>query len=129
MKIDVSLGEVVDKITILAIKLDKIKDPDKRKNIKREFDLIGKCMEEAGITRESQWYNDLLAVNLALWDIEDAIRKKEAQKVFDDEFIALARSVYRNNDIRAEIKKKINLAFGSELIEEKEYVDYRKGGL
>ena len=124
MKIDISIGELVDKVTILAIKLEKIKDEKKLKNIRREFDLLGESMKEIGITADSEAYASLKKVNLKLWDIEDHIRIKEAKKEFDADFIRLARSVYFNNDKRAEIKKDINIKFGSDLVEEKEYQPY-----
>ena len=125
MKIDISIGELVDKVTILSIKLEKIKNPDKLKNIKKEYDLLYESMKKTGITKDSEQFINLVQVNLSLWDIEDKIRIKEANKQFDDDFIQLARSVYFENDKRAEIKKQINLTFGSDLIEEKEYVQYK----
>jgi len=126
MKIDVSIGEVVDKVSILEIKLEKMKDPAKRANVEKEYAVLKKYLEEEGISTESDDYKELKKVNETLWDIEDRIRIKEQQQEFDDEFIQLARSVYLNNDERSVIKKRINLAHGSDLIEEKEYVDYRK---
>jgi len=125
MKIDISIGELVDKVTILSIKLEKIKNPEKLKNIKKEYDLLYESMKSAGITKDLEYFKNLVKVNLRLWDIEDKIRIKEANKAFDDDFIRLARSVYFENDERAEIKKQINLTFGSDLIEEKEYVQYK----
>ncbi len=124
MKIDISIGELVDKVTILVIKLEKIKDPSKVKNIQKEYELLLKPMTDCGIELHSEEFMALKDVNLKLWEIEDRIRIKEAEKAFDEEFIELARSVYVTNDERADIKKRINLATGSELIEEKEYVDY-----
>lgn len=124
MKIDISTGELVDKVTILAIKLEKISDPSKVKNIRKEYELLLQPMTDCGIGTDSEEFLALKGVNLKLWEIEDRIRVKEAQKAFDSEFIELARSVYFTNDRRAEIKKRINLATGSELVEEKEYVDY-----
>ncbi len=124
MKIDVSIGEVVDKISILSIKLKKIKDREKLKNIRKEYGLLKDSLEEIGIKTGSEEFKQLEEINLKLWDIEDKIRLKEAKKEFDDEFIHLARSVYFNNDKRSDIKRKINLKYGSELIEEKEYADY-----
>ncbi|MGC9365400.1 MAG: DUF6165 family protein [Fidelibacterota bacterium] len=126
MKIDISVGEVVDKLTILSIKLEKFKDPDKRENVRKEFDKLSGEMEKSGIRPTSAEFEALKEINLKLWDIEDAIRIKEARKEFDDEFIQLARSVYFNNDKRAAIKKQINLKYGSEIIEEKEYVKYNR---
>ena len=125
MQIEISIGELVDKVTILSIKLEKIKNPDKLKNIKKEYDLLYESMKKTGITKDSEQFINLVQVNLSLWDIEDKIRIKEANKQFDDDFIQLARSVYFENDKRAEIKKQINLTFGSDLIEEKEYVQYK----
>lgn len=124
MKIDVSIGELVDKVSILAIKLQKITDEAKLANVRKEYDLLLDYMQTAGITATSSDYQELLQVNSRLWDIEDRIRNKEAAKCFDDEFIQLARSVYHENDERAAIKRRINLAFGSELVEEKSYSPY-----
>lgn len=126
MKIDISTGELVDKVTILAIKLEKISEPSKLKNIQNEYDLLLPPMKDCGIEPHSEPFLALKEVNLKLWEIEDRIRIKESMKAFDDEFVELARSVYFINDERAEIKKRINLATGSELVEEKEYVDYKK---
>jgi hypothetical protein len=124
MKIDVSIGELVDKVTILSIKLEKIKNEEKLKNIRKEYELLKTAMNSIGVDIDSPEFKRLKSVNLKLWEIEDKIRIKEAKKAFDDEFIQLARSVYYNNDERAAIKREINLEFGSDLIEEKEYVNY-----
>lgn len=126
MKIDISIGELVDKVSILSIKLRKIKDEQKLNNIRKEMALLKAPMEECGVKIDSSEFLKLEEVNLCLWDIEDKIRVKEANQAFDKEFISLARSVYFENDKRAAIKKEINLKFGSELIEEKEYVDYKQ---
>jgi len=125
LKIDVSIGEIVDKLTILSIKLDKFKDPEKRKNVEKEYQILLQSLKTSDITPESEEFKKLKTINLKLWDIEDKIRVKEAEKSFDDEFIELARSVYFTNDERATIKKQINLKFNSDLIEEKEYVSYK----
>jgi len=125
MKIDVSNGELVDKITILSIKLNKFESREKRQNVRKEFQLLYQSMLAIGISEETSEYKDLLKVNFALWEIEDQIRSKEARKEFDNEFIRLARRVYFENDKRSEIKRKINIATDSKLIEEKEYVEYR----
>ncbi len=124
MKIEVSIGEVVDKVSILSIKLEKFKDETKKKNVKKEFDILCPEMEKAGVSRASKEFQDLKIVNLELWDIEDSIRIKESKGEFDNKFIQIARSVYFRNDVRAKIKKEINLKFGSLLVEEKEYVEY-----
>jgi len=126
MKIDISTGELVDKVTILAIKLEKFKDEVKKANVKKEYDILTVPMNLAGIFVNSKEFQDLKDVNLKLWHIEDDIRIKEQRKEFDNDFIELARSVYFTNDIRAEIKKDINMKYNSELVEEKEYVDYKK---
>ena len=126
MKIEISTGELADKVTILAIKLEKFKDEAKKANVKKEYDILTVPLNDAGITVGSKEFQDLKNVNLKLWHIEDDIRIKEQKKEFDNEFIELARSVYFTNDIRAEIKKDINLRFNSDLVEEKEYVDYKK---
>jgi hypothetical protein len=125
MKVDVSIGELVDKVTILKIKLDKIKSEEKLKNIKKEYDILNDKMESTGVKEDNPDFIELRKVNEALWDIEDKIRIKEMNKEFDDEFIQLARSVYFQNDKRSDIKRNINLTFNSELVEEKEYVDYK----
>jgi predicted nuclease with TOPRIM domain len=125
MLIEVSNGEIIDKITILEIKLTKIKNPEKLKNIKKEFDLLYVNLSKLGIDQNHDLYNRLKEINLKLWDIEDLLRIKEQKKEFDDEFIQLARSVYVSNDKRAEIKREINALSDSYLSEEKEYVDYQ----
>ena len=126
LKVPVSVGEVLDKITILQIKLAHISDANKRVNIQNELDaLLPLVAGDVFTTVEMQGLMaELKSVNEALWDIEDDIREKEAAKSFDAEFIELARAVYVTNDKRAEIKKQINLATGSALIEEKSYESY-----
>ncbi len=124
MKIEVSVGELVDKVTILEIKLEKITNQEKMKNVRREYDLLRRSMESLGLTRESEEFRELKRINLKLWETEDLIRIKESQKRFDDEFIRLARSVYFANDERSGIKRRINLAAGSKIIEEKEHAEY-----
>ena len=126
LQVPVSVGEVLDKITILQIKLAHISDANKRVNIQNELDALLPLMAGDGFaTDEMQGLMaELKSVNEALWHIEDDIREKEAAKSFDAEFIKLARAVYVTNDKRAEIKKQINLATGSALIEEKSYESY-----
>lgn len=124
MKIEVSIGELVDKVSILSIKLKKIKNEDKLKNIRKEYDILKSAMEKSGINVESDQFKELESINLILWDIEDRIRVKESRKEFDEDFIELARKIYYNNDKRSEIKREINIKYGSNLIEEKEYVKY-----
>ncbi len=125
MKIEVSNGELVDKVSILSIKLKKIKSPDKLVNIQKEFDILYQNMLALGISEETIEYQELLEANLSLWEIEDKIRVKESHHEFDDEFIDLARKIYFENDRRSKIKRKINLSTKSALIEEKEYVEYK----
>ena len=126
LQVPVSVGEVLDKITILQIKLAHISNAAKRTNIQNELDaLLPLVAGDAFTTDQMQaLMTELKSVNEALWDIEDDIREKEAAKSFDAEFIRLARAVYVTNDKRAEIKKQINLATGSALIEEKSYGSY-----
>jgi len=126
ISVPVSYGELIDKITILEIKSERIKSAAKLANVRVELDLLNGTWQADGAAR-----NDIAAerdalrrVNEALWDIEDRIRVKEKAKAFDAEFIELARSVYIRNDERAEIKRAINEKLGSTLVEEKSYEDY-----
>lgn len=121
----VSVGELVDKITILKIKLSKIKNKAKLVNIRKEFNYLKDIMiKQTNIDEDNDDFLELMEINLDLWDIEDNIRKKEKSKEFDDEFIQLARNVYITNDERSEVKKRINLSNGSYLVEEKSYKKY-----
>jgi hypothetical protein len=125
MKIEVSIGEIVDKLTILDIKMTNILDPEKLKNISKEYGYLKDVVEDdLGISTTSEAYNKLLNINKELWDIEDDIRDKERNGEFDERFIELARAVYVTNDKRAEAKKEINLKFGSNFVEEKSYAKY-----
>ncbi|MFA6008898.1 MAG: DUF6165 family protein [Desulfobacteraceae bacterium] len=125
MKIDISTGELVDKVTILSIKQEKISNPEKLANVRKEYAILITPMNDAGLFVDSDEFLRLKDINLKLWDIEDRIRVKEVESAFDDEFISLARSVYFINDDRAAVKKEINLKYNSDLVEEKEYVDYK----
>ena len=125
MQVDISIGELVDKVSILKIKSRKIQDPAKLKNIQHELQLLNQKMESTGITVQSPEFRKLEKINTALWDIEDRIRMKEAAQSFDHEFIQLARSVYFQNDERAAVKRKINTEYGSDIIEEKLYASYK----
>lgn len=120
--VGVSIGELIDKITILEIKTARIKDPQKLRNIARERDELEGVAKtlELGIA-ESGIMNDLREVNALLWDVEDAIRECEYTNDFSDRFVELARSVYKYNDRRAQLKKTLNELMGSTLIEEKSY--------
>ena len=125
MNIEVSHGEIVDKLTILQIKKENITDPIKLDNIVKEYDYLLSIVEnDLGISTESPEYLELLSINKELWVIEDDIRDKERVKEFDEVFIKLARSVYYTNDVRAKIKKEINLKYSSGFVEEKSYQSY-----
>jgi hypothetical protein len=118
----ISVGELLDKLTILNIKMQRISDIDKLKNVMTEQKELKEMADALPLTVGlSVLYEQLLAVNLELWDIEDSKRKHEKEKRFDDEFIQLSRQVYLKNDIRARLKKEINLLTGSTLVEEKSY--------
>jgi hypothetical protein len=125
MKIEVSIGEVVDKYTILIIKFSKIKEVAKLDNIQKELNyLIQVLREEYSLITDDNLTMGLLEINKELWKIEDDIRDCERSKEFDSKFIQLARSVYKLNDKRAYIKKEINIKYGSEFVEEKSYQPY-----
>ena len=119
----VSLGEVIDKITILEIKQIHMTGI-KLRNINKEQKLLKNIIQERNLEISIDLINDLKKVNKNLWEIEDNIRIKEKNLEFDNEFIQLARSVYKENDKRASIKKEINRRYNSELVEEKSYNDY-----
>ncbi|MGA9340804.1 MAG: DUF6165 family protein [Rhodanobacteraceae bacterium] len=126
ISVPISHGELIDKITILEIKAERIPDAAKLANVRRELDLLDQVWTrhsdarvDIAVEREQ-----LKAVNAALWDIEDRIRLKEKAQAFDAEFIELARSVYIRNDERAAIKRSINERLGSTLMEEKSYQSY-----
>ena len=123
MKIEVSNGEIIDKLTILQIKLERIKDPAKLKNLQKEYDELYHMASSILKTSDLLW-RALYDVNCELWDIEDHIRDLERRKEFGDDFISTARSVYFKNDKRAEIKKEINIRTESGLFEEKSYEKY-----
>ena len=125
MKIEVSIGEIVDKLSILKIKSENITDSIKLKNVVNEYDYLFNVVEnELNISTDSELYKELLSINKELWSIEDDIRDKERDKSFDDGFISLARSVYFTNDKRADVKKRINIEYGSDFVEEKSYNKY-----
>lgn len=125
----VSFGELLDKIAILQIKSERIRDEAKLANIRNELTAL----ETTWMAHPAAGHDivrlraELKAVNERLWVVEDDIRLKEKAQAFDDEFIRLARSVYFENDERARIKKEINLALGSAYVEEKSYEEYRSG--
>ncbi len=124
--VEVSWGELVDKLTILEIKERRLNAPDAVANVRRELAALNKVL--AGLRPPDGFAalkDALVAVNESLWEIEDRIRAKEAAASFDKDFIELARAVYFNNDKRAGLKREINLLLKSDLIEEKQYTAYK----
>ena len=127
-EVTVSWGELADKITILEIKRERLDDAAAQANVRRELAGLDRWRPTlASEGRLAKLVTALAEVNRALWETEDAIRAKEARGAFDDEFVALARAVYRQNDRRTALKHAINLALGSELVEVKSYPDYPQG--
>ena len=121
----ISLGELVDKISILIIKDKNIDDLNKKNHVNKELSFLKETLKKYIKDEEIKYYLDeLIEINSKLWVIEDDIRDCERNKKFDQKFIDLARSVYFTNDLRAEIKSKINKNFGSELVEVKSYEKY-----
>lgn len=123
MKIEVSNGEIIDKLTIIQIKLERIKDKSKLVNLQKEYDELIKISSSI-ISTDDGLYKSLYLINCELWDIEDHIRDLERSKDFGDDFVTTARSVYFKNDKRSEIKREINIKTSSGLIEEKSYEKY-----
>ena len=130
MKIEVSNGEIIDKYTILEIKLSEIKDEKKLTNIQHEYDVLTPDVQSIyeGAKDENylkKLHNNLFEINKKLWKIEDDIRECERANDFGQTFIDLARAVYYTNDDRSDVKKEINAYTGSDLVEEKSYEDYK----
>jgi hypothetical protein len=124
--IEVAPGELIDRLTILEIKRERIQDPAKRANVELEFACL-RAACEAGVRSSAALFAlraELRAVNARLWEIEDEIRDCEQRQDFGAPFIALARAVYQTNDRRARLKREINLLLGSRLLEEKSYRPY-----
>lgn len=125
MKIEVSNGEILDKYSILMIKKNRITNVDKLLNVQNEIEELYPHLIALMNTPEiALLYDQLYTVNETLWVIEDDIREHERNKNFNEEFISLARAVYKTNDVRAEIKKQINIITQSSLVEEKSYESY-----
>ena len=123
MKIEVSVGEIVDKLTILTLKKKYITNETQLENIQKEYlYLLDIVFMELNVSKRD--FNELLAINEELWHIEDDIRDKERRGEFDEVFIELARAVYVTNDERAVAKRRINESYGSEFVEEKSYAKY-----
>ncbi|MCI0400182.1 MAG: DUF6165 family protein [Gammaproteobacteria bacterium] len=129
--VPISIGELIDKITVLEIKMERIGDASKRKNVRKELELLNETLNSSQDVRYdiSKERAELKSINEALWDIEDQIRLKEAEGQFDEAFVELARAVYVNNDKRAAIKRQINILLRSDIIEEKSYADYTRNSL
>lgn len=126
--VPVSWGELLDKTSILEIKRDRIARPQARANVQREHGLLRQvCGQALGSPKVAALFERLKAVNVELWEIEDAIREQEAKGDFGATFVALARSVYIKNDLRAVVKREINALLDSELIEEKSYASVTPG--
>jgi Family of unknown function (DUF6165) len=123
MKIEVSNGEIIDKLTIIQIKLERIKDKAKHANLKKEYNELIKTSSSI-ISISDPLYRSLYEVNCELWDIEDHIRDLERKKDFGNDFISTARAIYIKNDKRSELKREINIKTSSGLIEEKSYEKY-----
>lgn len=125
--VPISPGELLDKITILEIKAERIDKPEKVANVRHELESLSKVWSDS-VTEDkvvADLHRQLKTINEELWEIEDDIRDEERQNSFGEKFIALARAVYVTNDKRAQAKKEVNLHLGSEIIEEKSYRNYR----
>jgi uncharacterized protein DUF6165 len=123
--IQISWGELIDKITILEIKMRRLKSQESSENVRRELGVLTSTANEVLLQPNLLALKQQLeSINEALWDIENQIRTKEATKSFDHQFIELARSVYINNDKRGELKRRINILLNSKLVEEKQYPSY-----
>jgi len=126
VSVEISPGELIDKITILEIKLERISDTGKLKNVRIEFDTLIRSRDQAIASSPSldELSGELKRINETLWDIEDDIRDCERAKDFSGRFVELARAVYVTNDKRSEVKRRINELLGSSLVEEKSYAAY-----
>lgn len=127
ISVPVSFGELIDKITILQIKSERMRDAEKLGNVRMELEMLASTWAEAPEAKVdiADLWAQLKAVNERLWVIEDDIRVKEKRQEFDAGFVRLARAVYVENDERARVKREINARLGSALVEEKSYEDYR----
>lgn len=122
--VPVSIGELIDKITILQLKKSKISNEDQLANINRELEALQQVKNDLNLQGVEDMQQDLASINNCLWDTEDSIRVCESQKDFGPRFISLARSVYKLNDKRSRVKKDINITFNSSMVEEKSYEDF-----
>lgn len=132
VEIEVSPGQLIDQLTILQIKMERIKDEQKLKNIRHEYTIHMSCFEniqqsvvhDKFRTRLNELCRELKKINETIWDIEDGVRDCERNQTFDDRFINLARGIYKNNDERARLKRQVNEIFKSDIVEEKSYTAY-----
>lgn len=125
VKIDVGVGEAIDRLTILEIKLERIADPMRRDNVARDYSLLSQALVSIPETQVMQSLRaNLKKINEALWQVEDDLRDHERRQDFGPEFVRLARAVYHSNDRRAQVKREINELVGSVLNEEKSYAAY-----
>lgn len=127
IQVSISLGEFLDKLSILEIKAERIRDSSKLANVERELQTLRRTWEGSGhdLQDVAEEWSQLKATNERLWEIEDAIRDKERRQEFDAGFVELARAVYAVNDERAALKRRINQELGSDLVEEKSYTEYQ----
>lgn len=123
VRVPIAIGELIDKISILEIKADRIADHAKLRNVRAELEILNELKSAAGLDTPDMrpFAEELKSINAELWDLEDEIRELEARQEFGARFIALARNIYLTNDRRAGLKRKINLACGSQIIEEKSH--------
>ncbi len=126
IEVPLAPGELVDKITILEIKSERIDNPDKLENVRRELDFLRSVHErhEVGTPETVRLGKSLKSVNEAIWELEDQIRDYERSNDFGEGFVEVARKIYRTNDQRAALKRDINIHLGSEIVEEKSYAAY-----
>lgn len=120
MNIEVSIGEIVDKLTILRLKKLNISDQEKLTNINKEYDYLYEIVFHK-LKIDTEDFNKLFSINKMLWDVEDKIREKEIKQQFDQDFIEMARTVYITNDQRFNLKKEINVKYNSSFVEEKSH--------
>jgi putative sterol carrier protein len=128
VRIIISVGELLDKLSILRIKKHFFKDDDKLANVKHEYNLLAQTwqgmhanIKPAMLTELYNLYDRLCTVNKAIWEMQSSIREHEREQLFDDEFIQLARQLYINDDLRSSLKKQINIKIGSAVVEEKSF--------
>jgi hypothetical protein len=127
IEIPISCGELIDKLTILEIKLINVKDEEKKKHIQNEYDYLSNVsqkLQEVDLEKYKNFYTKLLDINQLLWKIEDDIREQESKSMFKEKFISLAREVYKTNDSRFAVKNEINIFYDSDIQEQKELISY-----